>query len=104
MGRSNTGPSESSVQKKIIEYLEGRGGVVLKITANRYQHAGIPDLYYAEAGVQAWFEVKRPVDSYGVTPLQAKLHRDLVAQKVPVFVVCSVADVQDHLDQLGLEV
>lgn len=97
MGGIRVNPSEAAVQKKIIGYLESRGGVVFKIVANRHQHAGIPDLYYAEAGVQVWFEVKKPFDSYGVTPLQAKVHRDLKEQQVPVYVVVSVDEVKEIL-------
>lgn len=95
---------ESTITARIRDYLRKRGGVVIKIWGGTFQTPGIPDLYYAENGVQVWFEVKKPDMKYGLTKLQEHMINMLRAQQVPVYVVTSVDDVKNALKELGLDV
>jgi hypothetical protein len=84
---------ETKLVNAIVKYLKQRGGVVFKIHGGPYQAAGIPDLYYAEAGKSFWFEVKQPGEPHPVTALQQKTINDLRKQQVRAEVVHSVEEV-----------
>lgn len=101
MGRGLTAPrKEDAVVARIRKYLEQRGGVCFKIHGGIFQSAGIPDLYYAEAGHSFWFEVKLDLNHYGVTPLQQATIDKLLRQQIHVFVVTSTEEVHSILKEV----
>lgn len=95
--------TETTITAHIRKYLSDRGGVVIKMWGGGFQSPGIPDLYYAEKGVQVWFEVKKPDMKYGLTELQKHMIDLLKTQGVPVYVVTGVADVKAALKELGFD-
>lgn len=87
------GPSEQSIQRRIIRALEERGAYVVKVqTAN---HSGVPDIVVAFKGLFYAFEVKRPGET--ATKLQ-EYHIQKILRAGGR--ACVVTSVQEAIDQL----
>lgn len=52
-------PLESAFQKKVIDYIESRGGYKIKIHASSYQTEGEPDIVCCYRGRFCAFELKQ---------------------------------------------
>lgn len=52
-------PLESAFQKKVIDYIESRGGYKIKIHASSYQTEGEPDIVCCYKGRFCAFELKQ---------------------------------------------
>ena len=52
-------PLESAFQKKVIEYIESRGGYKIKIHVSSYQTEGEPDIICCYKGWFCAFELKQ---------------------------------------------
>ena len=88
---------ESSVQKKIINYLkkEYKGAVIWKLA--EHVLCGVPDIYFAYEGKSFFFEVKRPG---GIRrPLQKVTIKKLNSNKIPSYFVESVDEVKEILSK-----
>lgn len=84
---------ESTIQHKIIKYLELIGGYPIKIVAATL--SGNPDIVCCLKGRFVAIEVKQP--GKNPTPLQALKMEKISAAGGIAFVACSVSDVIDAL-------
>jgi hypothetical protein len=83
------GMKEQQIQRKIIEYLESTGHMVLKLSLNGYGQAGWPDLLVLELGGGCFFvEVKTDkgrtskIQDARINQLRQHQHHVLVARSV----------------------
>lgn len=87
------GPREAAIVRKIMLYLADRGGFVWKQQAGpRAPMAGLPDVFYLEAGTLYAIEVKRPGER--PTPIQERRILELRKSGAVAIVACSVDDVR----------
>lgn len=50
---------ESSLQRKVKDYLKAHGGWLFKVHGGPYQKSGVPDILYLYKGILYGFELKR---------------------------------------------
>ena len=81
---------ESAIQKKVQEYLQGQGWLVVKIIQTNCN--GWPDLQAHRAGVTIFIECKAPGKQ--PAPLQAYRHQQLIKQGFSVYVIDNLSDVK----------
>ena len=101
-------PKESLIQSAILAYLSARRIYAIRVNSGRIKidrrliklgDAGTPDIIACVAGAFIGFEVKSATGK--VTELQAECHERIARSGGVVFVVRSVDDVRDALDDLS---
>ena len=87
---------ESTLQRQIVAYLQGRGAYVFKAVGSAYQQAGTPDLLVCWRGLFIGLEIKVP--GKRSTPVQDhEIHKIREAGGCGA-VVKSIEDVEGVLD------
>ena len=92
-------PLEKTVVKKILAYIQSRGGFAFKVHGSPFQKRGVSDILGCYRGRFIAFEVKR--DSKGVaTPLQINFLKKTRAAGGVAALVHSVEEVETILDRV----
>ena len=79
---------ESTIESTVCNYAKKRGWFEAKIKSSNKR--GMPDRIFHRQGLTIYIEFK--VEGEEPNPQQLKRHRELQAQKIPVFVVDNVEE------------
>lgn len=91
---------ESRISKAILTHLRKQGHFAFKIWGNDHMMVGLPDIIACVHGYFVGFETKMPDKRDNVSPKQTYVHSLIERAGGRVWVVCSVAEVQNHINNI----
>jgi len=94
-----SGP-ETRLQQRIQKRLRELGVFNFKIHGSALMPAGLPDLICCVDGAFVGMEVKLPQTRNDVSPKQHYQHGEIRRAKGIVYVVCSVSDAEQAIEQV----
>lgn len=92
-------PLESAFQKKVIDYIESRGGYKIKIHVSSYQTEGEPDVICCYKGRFCAFELKQGSTLSDLQKLKLQLIRESGGYALEVRDIKQIEDVFNEIDQ-----
>lgn len=92
-------PLESAFQKKVIDYIESRGGYKIKIHVSSYQTEGEPDVVCCYRGRFCAFELKQGSTLSDLQEIKLELIRKAGGIALEVKTIEDIAKVFDAIDE-----
>lgn len=92
-------PLESAFQKKVIAYIESRGGYYIKIHVSSYQTEGEPDVVCCYKGRFCAFELKQGSVLSDLQEIKLELIRKSGGVAMEVKDINQIADAFDKIDK-----
>ena len=92
-------PLESAFQKKVIDYIESRGGYKIKIHVSSYQTEGEPDVVCCYRGRFCAFELKQGSTLSDLQKIKLELIRKAGGIALEVKTIEDIAKVFDAIDE-----
>lgn len=92
-------PLESAFQKKVIDYIESRGGYKIKIHVSSYQTEGEPDVVCCYRGRFCAFELKQGSTLSDLQEIKLELIRKAGGIALEVKTIEDIAKVFDAIDK-----
>lgn len=92
-------PLESAFQKKVIDYIDSRGGYKIKIHVSSYQTEGEPDVVCCYRGRFCAFELKQGSTLSDLQEIKLKLIRKAGGIALEVKTIEDIAKVFDAIDE-----
>lgn len=92
-------PLESAFQKKVIDYIESRGGYKIKIHVSSYQTEGEPDVVCCYRGKFCAFELKQGSTLSDLQEIKLELIRKAGGIALEVKTIEDIAKVFDAIDE-----
>lgn len=94
-----TTPLESAFQKKVLAYIESRGGYYIKIHVSSYQTEGEPDVVCCYKGRFCAFELKQGSVLSDLQQIKLELIRESGGIAIEVRDIKQIADAFDLIDK-----
>lgn len=92
-------PLESAFQKKVIDYIDSRGGYKIKIHVSSYQTEGEPDVVCCYRGRFCAFELKQGSTLSDLQEIKLELIREAGGIALEVKTIEDIAKVFDAIDE-----
>ena len=92
-------PLESAFQKKVIDYIDSRGGYKIKIHVSSYQTEGEPDVVCCYRGRFCAFELKQGSILSDLQEIKLELIRKAGGIALEVKTIEDIAKVFDAIDE-----
>ena len=92
-------PLESAFQKKVIDYIESRGGYKIKIHASSYQTEGEPDIVCCYKGRFCAFELKQGSKLSDLQIIKLEMIRESGGIAMEVKDINQIKEVFDRIDE-----
>ena len=92
-------PLESAFQKKVIDYIESRGGYKIKIHASSYQTEGEPDIVCCYKGRFCAFELKQGSKLSDLQIIKLEMIRKSGGIAMEVKDINHIKEVFDRIDE-----
>lgn len=92
-------PLESAFQKKVIDYIDSRGGYKIKIHVSSYQTEGEPDVVCCYRGRFCAFELKQGSTLSDLQEIKLELIRKAGGIALEVKTIEDIAKVFDAIDE-----
>lgn len=96
MGSTPEGRLQQRIQKRLREL----GVYNFKVHGSALMPSGLPDLICCVDGAFVGMEVKLPETRNNVSPKQQYMHEEIRKAKGIVYVVCSVGDAEQAIEQV----